>query len=111
MSHRELRARAQAAEQCLQAHLDGAATQAQAIGATARQAVTPVRILVAGFVAGALSGWVRPARAAASASRVLRLLRATPVLYATLAPWLDMVRTLVPESRPHDDGKASTRPQ
>lgn len=111
MRHRELKARVQAAEQRVHAHLSGATTQARAIGTTAQQAVTPLRILVAGFISGAFSGWARPLRAAANTSRLMQMLRATPALYATLMPWLDLIHAVTPRPRRHGADDNSARPQ
>lgn len=92
MKYAALKARVAAAERRVGEHLDAAGHQAATMRGTARDAVTPLRLLGGGAIAGFFVGWINPVKRVAVLPSLLRLATTVPSVLAAVEPWLAPLR-------------------
>lgn len=92
MKYRALKARVAAAERRVGEHLDDAGRQIGVMRTTAKQSLTPTRLVVAGLLGGFLIGLLRPVKHAATIPSLVRFLAGMPPLLAALEPLLGALR-------------------
>lgn len=88
MSYRTLKMKVEVAEQQVELHLQRARDKTHTIGHTLKQSYTPTRLLLAGFVGGALIGWLRPLGRAGAVAGLLRMVTGLQPPLVAVASWL-----------------------